>query len=196
MYSLGKITFAALLGSVTLEVALVARYWTWVFFWIVILSYGLMYPYMLIFPYVELALEYYDPANIGVALEVLSSPVFWFVIFVCYILTFGSRLAEKTFEWVFRPHDTMILAEKEHIDEGHGGLLSNMSGESMARLKQLGTYNENVLRSKTLNEMMDEGLDENEFPEDLNVDNNVQRNALQEDSMKAWDSLRPGKVPV
>ena len=50
VYSLGKLAFVALLGAVTLEVALVARYWTWLFGVITVLSYALVYPFMLIFP--------------------------------------------------------------------------------------------------------------------------------------------------
>ena len=50
VYSLGRIAFVALLGAVTLEVALVARYWTWLFGVLTVLSYLLVYPFMLIFP--------------------------------------------------------------------------------------------------------------------------------------------------
>ncbi len=45
-----QIAFVALLGAVTLEVALVARYWTWLFGVLTVLSYVLVYPYMVIFP--------------------------------------------------------------------------------------------------------------------------------------------------
>lgn len=55
VYSLGKIAFVALLGTVTLEVALIARYWTWLFGIFVFLSYFLVYPYMTIFPLVGAA---------------------------------------------------------------------------------------------------------------------------------------------
>jgi len=141
VYALGRVTFVALLGTVTLEVALVARYWTWVFFWIMILSYLLVYPYVLVFPWVELAFEFYDPANVGVSQQVLSSPTFWFVILVCYIITFGSRYAEKTYAWVFRPHDDMILREKEAILEQSGQtLMSDVSGSSKNRLRALGSF--------------------------------------------------------
>ena len=50
VYSLGKVAFVALLGAVTLEVALVARYWTWLFGVLTLLSYALVYPYLVIFP--------------------------------------------------------------------------------------------------------------------------------------------------
>lgn len=52
VYSLGKIAFVALLGTVTLEVALVARYWTWLFGILTVLSYVLVYPYLVLFPLV------------------------------------------------------------------------------------------------------------------------------------------------
>lgn len=194
VYSLGKVTFTALLGSVTLEAALIARYWTWVFLWIVILSYVLVYPYMLIFPYIELGLNYYDPANVGVAEEVMSSPVFWFVIIICYSLTFGSRLTEKTIQWVFYPHDDMILAEKEHMEERSGGLLANLSGESRLRLQQLGTFTGRNYASKTLNERMDSGLDDSEYTTQSNSQVNRKDTS---DSVNTWQTdLRPGKVPV
>jgi phospholipid-transporting ATPase len=138
VYSMGKVTFAALLGSITLEAALVARYWTWVFLWFILLSYFLVYPYFIIFPYIDLGLEIYDPAQIGVAEQVLATPLFWFVIFVCYVLTFGSRLIEKTVQWSFFPHDDMILAEKEKIEESKGrSLISDASGKSAFRLQNL-----------------------------------------------------------
>lgn len=140
VYSLGRVTFVALLGTVTLEVALVARYWTWVFFWVTFFSFILVYPYMLVFPWLELAVGYYDPANFGVSGEVLRSATYWFVVLVCYILTFGSRYAEKTYAWVFYPHDTMILREKEaRLEEAGGSLLTEVSGPSRKRLVALGT---------------------------------------------------------
>ena len=138
VYSIGKITFAALLGTITLEAALIARYWTWVFFWFVILSYFLVYPYFIVFPYIELGLKIYDPAQIGVAEECMATPLFWFIIMVCYVLTFGSRLIEKTIQWTFFPHDDMILAEKEKIEESKGRtLVSDASGKSAFRIQTL-----------------------------------------------------------
>ena len=66
----------------------------------------------------------------------MSTPTFWFVICVCYALTFGSRFAERTAEWAFRPHDTMILAEKEREASS---LVTELSGPSRKRLVALGT---------------------------------------------------------
>lgn len=135
VYSLGKIAFVALLGTVTLEVALVARYWTWLFGAFTVLSYALVYPYLVIFPLAELGVGFYDPSNIGVSDEVLASATFWFVILVCYIITFGMRFAERTANWAFKPQDSNILSEKERKD----GLMKDMSGPTRKRLTELGT---------------------------------------------------------
>lgn len=150
VYSLGKVTFVALLGTVTLEVALVARYWTWVFFWFVVLSYVLVYPYMVIFPLLELAVGYYDPANVGVAYQVLASPSFWFIIILCYMITFGARFAERTWLWTFRPHDTMILTEKEAVARAKGEtFFSEVSGASKKRLMALGSIQSSSVKPKS-----------------------------------------------
>ena len=45
VFSVGKTVFVALLGTVTLEVALVSRYWTWLFLIFLILSYILVFPF-------------------------------------------------------------------------------------------------------------------------------------------------------
>ena len=43
--SAGKTMFIALLGTVSLEVALVTRFWTWIFVFFLALSYFLVYPF-------------------------------------------------------------------------------------------------------------------------------------------------------
>ena len=45
MDSAGKTMFIALLGTVSLEVALVSRFWTWLFAFFLALSYFLVYPF-------------------------------------------------------------------------------------------------------------------------------------------------------
>ncbi|KAL6774620.1 hypothetical protein ACKKBG_A25695 [Auxenochlorella protothecoides x Auxenochlorella symbiontica] len=140
VYSLGKLAFVALLGTVNLEVALVARYWTVLFAVFVALSYFLVYPYMAIFPLIQLGLNIYDPANVGVSENVLASPTFWFVIIICNLTTFGLRFAERTADWSFKPQDTMIMAEHEEEarKQGKKWLQQNVSAESRLRLSSLG----------------------------------------------------------
>ncbi|KDD73748.1 hypothetical protein H632_c1873p0, partial [Helicosporidium sp. ATCC 50920] len=142
VYSIGKIAFVALLGTVTLEVALVARYWTVLFAVFVGLSYVLVYPYMLIFPLVELGIEYYDPANVGVAQEVMATGTFWFSIVVCYLVAFSVRFADRTLVWLFRPQDTMLLAEAEDSyrrgGESRNWMLRHVDAAAVKRLVELG----------------------------------------------------------
>ena len=83
--------FIALLGSVTLEVCLTARYWTWFFGVIVFLSYWLVYPFELLFPVVEMWIKSPDPAQYGVARHIFSSAEFWLIIVLTNTITFGHR---------------------------------------------------------------------------------------------------------
>lgn len=47
-----QVAFVSLLGVVTLEMALVARYWTKIYVLFIFLSYALVYPYMIVYPIV------------------------------------------------------------------------------------------------------------------------------------------------
>lgn len=62
--SLGKVVYIGMLGSVTLEVALAARFWTYPFALLVFVSYFLVYPF--IFGYSELlqAAGIHDPVQV------------------------------------------------------------------------------------------------------------------------------------
>lgn len=91
VWAVGKTIYIAILGAVTLEAGLVARYWTGLFFLFVFLSYFLVYPFFLLFPYVERRIDYYDESQYGVAEDLFSTPVFWFIILSVYALTFGLR---------------------------------------------------------------------------------------------------------
>lgn len=91
VWAVGKIIYIAILGAVTLEACLVARYWTSTFFLFVFLSYFLVFPFFLIFPYVERGLDVYDASQYGVAEDLFGTPIFWFIILGIYALTFGLR---------------------------------------------------------------------------------------------------------
>lgn len=86
-----QVAFIAMLGSVTLEVCLTARYWTWFFGVIVFLSYWLVYPFELLFPVVEMWIKSPDPAQYGVARHIFSHPQFWLIIILTNSITFGHR---------------------------------------------------------------------------------------------------------
>lgn len=91
IWAVGQTIFIALLGVVTLEACLVARYWTKLFVVFCILSYSLVYPYILLFPYIERGLGIYDNSQYGIAEDLLSTFIFWYIIFGVYACTFGMR---------------------------------------------------------------------------------------------------------
>ena len=141
-------------------------------------------------PRPELGIGYYDPANIGVANEVLASPVFWFAILICYLLCFGMRYAERTADWVFKPHDSMILAEvgahATHIlavrttrprwaarvplppvpqKERKDGLMEDLSTPTRRRLQELGTLGRRASRTSSVRSDLERGGSERSLPE-------------------------------
>jgi hypothetical protein len=66
VYYIGKVAFVALLGVVTLEVTLIARYWTWLFGILTFLSFFLVYPSLIVFFYIEIWINCKDPTNMDV----------------------------------------------------------------------------------------------------------------------------------
>lgn len=122
LYAVGKTTYIALLGVVTLEVSLVARYWTKLFVFFVVLSYVVVYPFFLVFPYAQRAFEVYDPAQYGIAENLFSTAEFWFIIGAVYVIAFSYRYFIRTIKWVFFPDDNMIISEYEHGIEPSTGL--------------------------------------------------------------------------
>lgn len=91
LWAVGKTIFVSLLGAVTLEAALVARYWTVLFALFSVLSYVLVYPYMIAFPYVRRALNEYEHSQFAVQEQVFGTAVFWMSIIAVYAITFGYR---------------------------------------------------------------------------------------------------------
>eukprot|EP00803_Ostreobium_quekettii_P002905 evm.model.scf_903.4 EVM.evm.TU.scf_903.4 scf_903:32108-44084(+) len=118
LWSVGKTSFIALLGAVTLEISLVTRYWTFVYILFVLLSYLLVYPFFLVFPYVERSIDMFDPAQFGTAANLFSTATFWLTILGVYAVTFGYRYLNRTYKWLYHPDDNMIVAEFESKSDG------------------------------------------------------------------------------
>ena len=72
-----QLIYLGLVAVVTLEVTISARYWTWFFFWIVLLSFLLCVVFMLAFPPVSLAAGFYDDGAwaAGQTYQVRHSPL-------------------------------------------------------------------------------------------------------------------------
>jgi len=132
--SLGKVVYIGMLGSVTLEVALAARFWTYPFALLVFVSYFLVYPF--IFGYSELlqAAGIHDPVQIGVGSHIMSSSSFWFIILIVNLCTSGHRILLYCIIWAYYPKDTQILSEKEY----RFGAFHEAGWQSVNRLEKIG----------------------------------------------------------
>lgn len=91
LWALGKTIFVGLLGVVTLEVALIGRYWTEFFMGVLFLSFVLVFPYLLLFPYVEQSLNMYDHKQFGIAENLFSTSHFWLCTLAIITVSFGCR---------------------------------------------------------------------------------------------------------
>ena len=80
-------------------------------------SYALVFPFQIGYAAFLRAKGTADAAQAGAALAVFSSPRFWLVCLLCALGTFGHRLAERGFVWLFKPQDNMILQEMERDAE-------------------------------------------------------------------------------
>ncbi|KAK9806980.1 hypothetical protein WJX72_009386 [[Myrmecia] bisecta] len=132
LFSVGKTTFIAIIGVVSAELALVSRFWTFPFALVWALSYLLVYPFLVIIPLLYKAFGAYDVAN-GANMRILASGIFWLELVVVYITTFGSRYLERSIKWLWFPNDSMILAEREVLEDQQRKALGFVSNEPAAK---------------------------------------------------------------
>ena len=124
IFAVGKTINICMLGLVTMEIMIVARYWTWWFGAVCVLSYALVFPFVLLFPLFQQVLDTWDMAQFGVGINVMRTPYFWISLITVYSVTFSIRYFERSTKWLFRPDDNMIRAELEvraHSKRGKGG---------------------------------------------------------------------------
>lgn len=117
VFGVGKAAFMALLGGVTLEVALIMRFWTWLTFWSVVLSYAGGFVMLLVIPYLE---ELFNKPNLdsyNVALELFRSGWFWMVLLSATALVGLRRMTAQSLRWALRPSDLTLITEKERMDD-------------------------------------------------------------------------------
>lgn len=91
IFSVGKTIFICMLGVVTSEIMIVARYWTAWFAAVCTLSYVLVYPYVLLSPVVMQSVGVWDMENSGVGVNIMSTPFFWVALITVYTMTFTIR---------------------------------------------------------------------------------------------------------
>ena len=121
LWTLGKTMFIGVIGVVTLEAALVCRYWTWPFALVLWGSYLATWPWLPLLPLFYRAVGRVDIAQYGVGENLLRSPLYWAELGLIYAVTFSARLAEHGGSWIWRPRDDMVLAEMEAAADGRRG---------------------------------------------------------------------------
>ena len=85
------------------EVALTARYWTTPFWVCTLLSYVCAYLFMLVYMWVVVALNQWDPAQYGVIYRIVADPSLW-------LLQVRDTPHELPLEHVFpQPYDNLAL---------------------------------------------------------------------------------------
>ena len=117
VWSLGKTMFIAIIGVVSAEIGLCARYWTLPFTLVLFGSYFATWPWLALLPLLYRAAGKWDIAQAGVGANLLASPLFWAELALVYAITIGTRLAEHGGCWLLRPRDDMVLAEMEEVEE-------------------------------------------------------------------------------
>eukprot|EP00191_Tetraselmis_sp_GSL018_P012504 CAMPEP_0177598192 /NCGR_PEP_ID=MMETSP0419_2-20121207/12185_1 /TAXON_ID=582737 /ORGANISM="Tetraselmis sp., Strain GSL018" /LENGTH=1412 /DNA_ID=CAMNT_0019090555 /DNA_START=264 /DNA_END=4502 /DNA_ORIENTATION=- len=132
--SISKMVFIGLLGSVTLEVALAARYWTYIFAFFVFISYLFIYPFIYGYSMGLKALDMYEPEQNGVMEHIVRNPNFWFAVILVNLCTSGHRILFYCVTWAFFPSDTLILSEKEH----KFGAFYEVGWQTIQRLLKIG----------------------------------------------------------
>lgn len=58
----------------------------------------------------ELGLQRYDSQQFGIAQYLYATGAFWFTLLVCAIISFGHRLVERGYVWLFRPQVRSLLS--------------------------------------------------------------------------------------
>jgi len=111
--SLGKMVFLALMGSVTLEVALASRYWTHVFTFFTLVSYFFVYVFIPGYSAFLISVDSPDPLQTGVGAHLASNPNTYLAIALVNIATTGHRLLLFSVMWAFFPSDFTLLKERE-----------------------------------------------------------------------------------
>jgi magnesium-transporting ATPase (P-type) len=113
LFAVGRISYIALQGVVTLEVCTISRHYTTLFVAFVLYSWLIMFPFFYLFEASMQGFGVPDPAQSGISTLTFASPAAWLQIVCVVALSIGIRFTEKGLKVVFFPDDVMILSEKE-----------------------------------------------------------------------------------
>ena len=113
LWAVGRISYIALQGVVTLEVLCISRHVTTLFVAFVVYSWFIMFPFFYLFEASMQAFQVPDPQQVGVTTQTFASAAAWLQILVAIALSVGIRFTEKGLKVIFYPDDVMILSERE-----------------------------------------------------------------------------------
>ncbi|KAK9839881.1 hypothetical protein WJX81_008363 [Elliptochloris bilobata] len=133
--ALGKTMFISMIGVVSLEVALISRFWTGWFIAAWALSWALCFPWLILLGTIYSAIRANDSTMIGTGRALLGAPIFWVEVLLVYMITFSLRFAERSARWLFFPNDDMVLAEREMELERRGTPLASDAPETELALR-------------------------------------------------------------
>mmetsp|Transcript_8499 Transcript_8499/g.24371 ORF Transcript_8499/g.24371 Transcript_8499/m.24371 type:complete len:1512 (+) Transcript_8499:120-4655(+) len=136
LFCLGKTCFFALLGSVTLEVVCMTKFWNWLHAGVVLFSYLFSYIFVFAFPEVLHLFGTSDPAQEGVAANLLSRPSFFLTILAANLSTLGFRVFVKWMREIFVPSDSDLLALRQKLPKPW----ADLSWQACQRLEGLGIH--------------------------------------------------------
>ena len=113
LWVVGKTAFTATLISVNLEIALVARHWTWPFALALFLSVAVWFP---ILKFVPEWFTYHDMD--GQATVLFSSPSFWLTVILCAATNCVCRMVYRARAYCYGPSSYRVMQMREGT-QGH-----------------------------------------------------------------------------
>ena len=136
LYILGKTCFFSLVGTVTLEMAILTKFWTPLYTFMISASYGIAWVFVALFPILALAFGFPNPAQIGVSSTLFSSPGFFLTLLATNLSTLGFRLFKLLMKHSLSPTDADILAAREKLKDPW----ADLSWQVRHRLEGLGVH--------------------------------------------------------
>lgn len=73
VWGLGKVMFIGIIGVVSWEIALISRFWTWIFIVVWALSYAVTFPFLIALAALFQALKVYDSSQVCSVTELYHS---------------------------------------------------------------------------------------------------------------------------
>uniref|UniRef100_A0A7S2X1N1 P-type ATPase C-terminal domain-containing protein n=1 Tax=Chloropicon primus TaxID=1764295 RepID=A0A7S2X1N1_9CHLO len=137
LFAVGRISYIALQGVVTLEVFMIARHVTTLFVTFVFYSWVILFPFFYLFDWSMQVLGVPDPGQAGMSNQIFSSAAAWLQMVLVILVSLGLRLGEKGLKAVFYPDDIQLLAEMEVGEKKTQAITRSLLNQSNSPKKML-----------------------------------------------------------